>query len=127
MRDGERTRGGKQGSGHQARGYGRPHRGRGGEGPRGPRQPETAPPGAVREFGTVESVHAEKGFGFLKGEDQARTVRFFHRSAYRGNLGHLHPGTRVSFVATTGTKGPRAIMVEKADGHAEGVDDVDEA
>ena len=105
---------------------------------RGPRRPapvqvsDVAPPGAQRELGVVVSVHADKGFGFIRANDGGSadgkgTMRFFHKSACRGRLERYHPGERVSFVATQGTKGPRAILVQKEGDQGEGEGEVGDA
>lgn len=61
--------------------------------------------------GTVERVVAEKGFGFIKGEDDESY--FFHRSEVVPPLRFelMRQGTRVAFVATESPKGLRAGAV----------------
>jgi CspA family cold shock protein len=57
--------------------------------------------------GTVARLIAEKGFGFIKGEDGIE--RFFHRSACIGFVyEQLREGQDVTYEDETGPKGPRA-------------------
>lgn len=68
----------------------------------------------ARLTGTVKNIVNDRGFGFIKLDD-SDTEYFFH---YTGCVGVkfdvLKQGTRVSFIAGTGTKGPRAEQVELA-------------
>jgi len=62
-----------------------------------------------RLTGTIKSLHADKGFGFIQADNG--TEYFFHRSAV-GDFDLLARGVTVRFVPVTGTKGPRAEDVE---------------
>lgn len=59
--------------------------------------------------GSVKSLHQQKGFGFILGDDGAEY--FFHRSS-AGDFDSLTLGTEVHFIALIGPKGPRAEQVE---------------
>jgi cold shock protein len=65
-------------------------------------------------IGTVKWFSAEKGYGFITPEDGGRDV-FVHFSGIVGE-GHrsLDEGSRVSFSAEDGEKGPRAVDVKPA-------------
>jgi len=57
--------------------------------------------------GTVARLIRDKGFGFIKGEDN--TEYFFHRSAVQGGrFEDLEDNQPVEFDAGSGPKGPRA-------------------
>jgi CspA family cold shock protein len=57
--------------------------------------------------GTIKSINAEKGYGFILGEDGKEY--FFHCSALRNcQLGGLEKGRDVTFEDAEGSKGPRA-------------------
>jgi cold shock CspA family protein len=70
---------------------------------------------AERLAGTVKSLKIKEGYGFIShattGEDH-----FFHRSALRGGLkwDDMIQNMSVTFVASDGPKGLRAIDVEEA-------------
>jgi cold shock CspA family protein len=65
-------------------------------------------------IGTVANLAADRGFGFLRGEDEQRY--FFHASApMKGIFDSLRPGDHVAFEPTTGTKGLRAEQVVLVD------------
>lgn len=61
--------------------------------------------------GTITRVVADRGFGFIKGDNG--TDYFFHRQEVGGGLdfAHLKPGARVAFEEQHGPKGPRAGSV----------------
>jgi CspA family cold shock protein len=64
--------------------------------------------------GTVKTVHADKGFGFISVDGSADEY-FFHFTGLVGlRMEDLTRGTRVSFIAGSSTKGPRAEHVERA-------------
>jgi CspA family cold shock protein len=64
--------------------------------------------------GTIKRLTADRGFGFIRGEDGAEY--FFHRSELRGGLTfeELKEGQQVSFEPRRGDKGPRAGEVKAA-------------
>jgi len=64
--------------------------------------------------GTVKKVIAERGFGFITGEDGQDY--FFHRSGLDSSLSFetLTASQRVSFEVEIGTKGPRAGKIRAA-------------
>jgi CspA family cold shock protein len=62
--------------------------------------------------GTIRTLRADKGFGFIKGE--AGQEYFFHRSAVYGEgLEDLREGDSVEFDVGEGPKGPRAENVKR--------------
>jgi cold shock protein len=58
--------------------------------------------------GTIKKIVADRGFGFISGEDGKEY--FFHRSAI-ANFDALRGGERVSFEIEPSAKGPRAGRV----------------
>jgi CspA family cold shock protein len=63
--------------------------------------------------GTVQTIRADKGFGFIK--DASGKEYFFHRSAVQGEgLEDLREGDSVQFDIGDGPKGPRAENVRRA-------------
>ena len=62
--------------------------------------------------GTIKTIRAEKGFGFIKGEDGKEY--FFHHSAIQGEgIDNLREGDSVDFEIGQGAKGPRAESVRR--------------
>ena len=62
--------------------------------------------------GTIKKLVAEKGFGFIKGQ---QGELFFHQSAVSGvAFEDLHEGQRVTYTEGRGPKGPRAETVSVA-------------
>jgi cold shock protein len=62
--------------------------------------------------GTIQTIRAEKGFGFIK--DATGKEYFFHRSAVSGEgLENLKEGDSVEFDVGTGPKGLRAENVRR--------------
>jgi CspA family cold shock protein len=62
--------------------------------------------------GTIRTIRADKGFGFIK--DQGGKEYFFHRSAVQGEtLEDLREGDSVEFDVGEGPKGPRAENVRR--------------
>ena len=63
--------------------------------------------------GTIKMVNRERGFGFIKGENDVEY--FFHRSGVLESFDELEEGTAVSFEEEPGSpKGPRANRVTLA-------------
>ena len=58
--------------------------------------------------GTIKKIVADRGFGFISGEDGKEY--FFHRSAI-ANFDALRGGERVQFEIEPSPKGPRAGRV----------------
>ena len=69
------------------------------------REPESDP---TRKKGTIKRILIEKGFGFIAANG---VEYFFHRSAAPFDFEKLTEGDPVTFVPTTGAKGPRAESV----------------
>lgn len=67
--------------------------------------------------GTVKKVVADRGFGFITGEDGEDY--FFHRDGLAPSLdfGVIHAGERVEFDVEPGQRGPRAVNVLRAGEH----------
>ena len=62
--------------------------------------------------GTVKWFNDEKGFGFIT-PDEKGTDLFVHHSAIQGDgFRSLAEGARVSYVAESGPKGPKAVQVQ---------------
>ena len=62
--------------------------------------------------GTIRTLRAEKGFGFIK--DPGGTEYFFHQSAVQGEgINDLREGDAVDFEVGNGPKGPRAENVRR--------------
>lgn len=57
--------------------------------------------------GTIKSQLQEKGYGFIKSDEDGREY-FFHSSCCLGNFTELSPGRKVQFEVATSPKGPRA-------------------
>ncbi len=64
--------------------------------------------------GTIKTLRAEKGFGFIKGD--GGTEYFFHHTAVQGGrMEDLREGESVTFdLGPDGPKGPRAENVARA-------------
>jgi len=61
--------------------------------------------------GTVKWFNAEKGFGFIEPDDGSKDL-FVHQSALTGiGMRPLAEGTKVTYTAEAGDKGPRAVDV----------------
>jgi CspA family cold shock protein len=68
--------------------------------------------GAHLMTGTIRTLRADKGFGFIK--DEAGREYFFHQSAIYGEgIGDLREGDSVEFDVTQSPKGPRAENVRR--------------
>lgn len=64
--------------------------------------------------GTIKKVIAERGFGFISGEN--REEYFFHRDGLAATLDfdRLVGGERVEFELEASPRGPRAVNVRRA-------------
>ena len=64
--------------------------------------------------GTIKKLVADRGFGFITGEDGKDY--FFHRDSLQGglNFDRLNGGEAVEFSVEAGPKGPRANNVKAA-------------
>jgi cold shock protein len=72
--------------------------------------PAARPHDGPRQTGTVRSVRADKGFGFISSDHGRGREFFFHRSSC-DDFDRLTEGSTVSFVPGRGPKGPRAEHV----------------
>jgi CspA family cold shock protein len=70
--------------------------------------------GSIMTTGTIKKVVADRGFGFISGEDGKEY--FFHRGGVQAPLDfdRLSGGERVSFEIENSPKGPRAVRVTAA-------------
>ncbi len=59
--------------------------------------------------GKIKFYDAEKGFGFIAGEDGAEV--YLHASALPAGSGAPKPGTRVEYSVADGRRGPQALAV----------------
>jgi CspA family cold shock protein len=66
--------------------------------------------------GTIKKVVADRGFGFITGEDGKDY--FFHRDSLQSPLSfdRLNGGVTVAFDVQSGPKGPRAANVRESEG-----------
>lgn len=64
------------------------------------------------ENGIIKKVVADRGFGFITGDDGKEY--FFHRSGTDGDFDGLRGGERVTFTIEVSPKGPRAASVRVA-------------
>ena len=64
--------------------------------------------------GTIRKVIAERGFGFITGEDGKDY--FFHRDALTAplNFDRMTTGERVEFELQASERGPRAVNIRAA-------------
>ncbi len=62
--------------------------------------------------GRVKKLFADKGFGFIRGEDGVE--RFFHRDSCETPFRDIREGTAVRFEEAQSDKGPRAEAVQLA-------------
>jgi CspA family cold shock protein len=73
--------------------------------------------GVDMQSGTIKRLVAERGFGFIAGEDGKEY--FFHRSEVEGAFLQLEEGDQVQFVGDLASpKGPRAVQVAPIIGSA---------
>jgi CspA family cold shock protein len=70
-----------------------------------------APMLEVTMTGTIKTIRADKGFGFINADG---TSYFFHQSAIYGEgINDLREGDRVEFDVVDSPKGPRAENVKR--------------
>jgi CspA family cold shock protein len=62
--------------------------------------------------GTVKWFNDDKGFGFIKPDDQGKDLFVHHSSITGQGFKSLAEGARVSYDAEQGTKGPAAANVQ---------------
>jgi cold shock protein len=60
--------------------------------------------------GVVKFLNSEKGFGFIKQDDESGEDLFVHKSEI---IGYISEGDKVSFEIGRGRKGPCATNVKK--------------
>jgi len=65
--------------------------------------------------GTIKRVVSDRGFGFIKAEEDEKEY-FFHRDGLESGLDfdRLSGGERVDFDVQASPKGPRAVRVRPA-------------
>ena len=63
--------------------------------------------------GTVKWFSDEKGFGFITPDDQSKDLFVHHTAIVSDGYRSLAEGAKVSFDAEAGTKGPKAVNVQK--------------
>ena len=61
--------------------------------------------------GSIKSVTRDRGFGFIRPDGEGPEY-LFHRSGCLVEFESLTHGMRVTFVPTTGPKGPRAEQID---------------
>ena len=64
--------------------------------------------------GTVKWFSDEKGFGFITPNEQGKDLFVHHTGITGGGFKSLDEGSKVSYDAEAGDKGPKAVNVEKA-------------
>jgi CspA family cold shock protein len=79
------------------------------------RSTETATRKGISMRGTVKNLNAERGFGFIRGENG--TEYFFHRSGVTGvRFEGLRQNDTVEFEVEDSPKGPRAAQISRVEG-----------
>lgn len=64
--------------------------------------------------GTIARLVSDKGFGFIKRENESKDL-FFHSNELQGmKFEELHEGDKVTFEVADSPKGPNAVKVSKA-------------
>jgi cold shock protein len=64
--------------------------------------------------GTVKWFNADKGFGFITPEDGGKDLFVHHTGIEQEGFRTLDEGMKVTYEATAGDKGPKAVNVRKA-------------
>jgi cold shock protein len=64
--------------------------------------------------GTVKWFNADKGFGFITPDDGSKDLFVHHTGIDGGGYRSLDEGAKVSYEATAGDKGPKAVNVTPA-------------
>jgi len=78
-----------------------------------PKRPKAVGEGKFKATGTVKWFSDDKGFGFITPDDGGRDL-FVHFTGIAGDgYRSLAEGTKVSYEAEEGPKGPKAINVTK--------------
>ena len=62
--------------------------------------------------GTVKWLSDEKGFGFITPDDDSKDVFVHYTGIATQGFRSLEEGTRVSYDAESGDKGPKAVNVQ---------------
>ena len=62
--------------------------------------------------GTVKWFNDDKGFGFIKPDDDGKDLFVHHSSINGSGFKSLADGARVSYESEDGPKGPKAINVD---------------
>jgi CspA family cold shock protein len=63
--------------------------------------------------GTVKWFNADKGFGFITPDEQGKDLFVHHTGISGGGFKSLDEGSKVSYDAESGDKGPKAVNVQK--------------
>jgi cold shock protein len=63
--------------------------------------------------GTVKWFSDEKGFGFITPDEQGKDVFVHHTGITGGGFKSLAEGSKVSYDAESGDKGPKAVNVQR--------------
>lgn len=66
------------------------------------------------QFGIIQSIATDKGFGFIKPDDGSTDV-FFHKSTFVGHFDRLRKGAELRYELDTSADKPRASKVVPAD------------
>lgn len=62
--------------------------------------------------GTVKWFSDEKGYGFISPDEGAKDLFVHHSGITGGGFRSLAEGTKVSYEAESGDKGPKAVNVQ---------------
>ena len=64
--------------------------------------------------GTIKKLLADKGFGFISREGEAKDLFFHSKSLVGVQFTELHEGDAVTFDVEDSPKGPNAVNVNRA-------------